>query len=1075
MTDEHEVPAVRADPAAGTHRAAPAAFGVRRIALRQLRARPALTVAQGLTLVAATTLLASVALIQGTATTNGLRSALSQGAASQGSNLVIERDGISAASGFDAFQREASARVSAQLGPAVVAGARIGKSPVQVLRSIDGAVQGQPFSNLSSVSFYAGLRDHVRLVAGQWPGDTRAGADWSLTASARATDTLGTPLGLKVGNEYCFGARLSRGSISTPWCGRLAATWVPLDATDAYWAGHVPDTDVLTEHDSFFQIVNNAPGALNSAIQQYVPNPGRISGTNAGSIVHGVGQLRGFYSVSSNDVFVSGLDTTITTFQARQDAASGPMLVTAIGLLVVALAAMAFAALQFIHGHVAEVALWRARGWSRRRVWALHTSEFAVLALAAIPLAILASAAISAAVAGSATNHFPFSAQSIADASIPSVVAAAVFVVVLSGLAIVRSGPELSQRPSDRPATQRRSWRRRAVDLVLAAAGAAILLLVRFAGADTVGSGQSSGVVLALPVLAVGLLASASLRLVGVASRILTIRRTLAARLARWQLERDPAQYARLCLLVTLAVTVGVFASTYTASDRASAIDRADYTVGADLRATFSSAASPPQLTALSTSLPAGVRAAQVFRGVGRPGRTGTDATVIGIQGTDFWNIAYSGGDFATPSLPTLTSALAASDPDGSVVPGAPRALSLTVYSSGFDARLDVEVTDSNGSDVVLPMGTLRTAGWNELSASLSDVGQQLAYPVRVRALRVTPHGSNGVGDVAVENLRTDNGAVVESFAAGHGWWQEAFAPDTAEASLKATRTHTRHGEPSVDVAVDLQTVLILPPPSSRPLPVLLAAPTMAALGVSVGQAFPVHMDTVDVQLVPVGTFDDFPTHYPQKEDLLVAPMSSLLSRLGFQGATSPWPNELWLKVPSSAAGAVNTRVSADPTLLSALLRSDAESTALNDPLRVGIHDELVVGFVVALAVVIVGFGLHFLAAARNRATQFAIMRANGVPQSALRRSLVAEQVVVLLSGLIAGTGIGLALSWAVTPIFHLGALPEDVTPASVFSVDPLTLVAVVIGTAAVALVMGRLVAGSGSRVDVMTTVRSLA
>ena len=37
-------------------------------------------------------------------------------------------------------------------------------------RSIDGVPQGQPLSNVSSLAYYTGLRDHVRVVAGHWPG-----------------------------------------------------------------------------------------------------------------------------------------------------------------------------------------------------------------------------------------------------------------------------------------------------------------------------------------------------------------------------------------------------------------------------------------------------------------------------------------------------------------------------------------------------------------------------------------------------------------------------------------------------------------------------------------------------------------------------------------------------------------------------------------------------------------------------------------------------------------------------------------------------------------------------------------
>ncbi len=1055
---------------AKNRRSSARAFGVGRIALRQLRARPALTIAQAVTLAAAATLLASVVLIQETATDNGLRSGLRDAASTQAANVVIERDGISQATAFDTFQRDAATRVRSQLADTVAAGAQIGRSPAQTIRVVDGVQQGQPLSNVSSLAFYAGMRGHVRVVAGRWPGDERSGADWLLTASARATDTLGTPLNLKVGSEYCFSAAQNRVA-GRPWCGLLAATWLPTDVSDPYWAGHVPETDVITDHDSFFQVVAQYPGAVNSAIQQYVPDVAHVNGANADSMVRGVNNLRGYYSVSSNDVFVSGLDSAIMTFLARQEAASGPTLVTAFGVLAVALSAMAFAALQFMNGHVAEVALWRARGWSRLRVWSLYSTEFASLALAATALAIVASAAISSAVAGSAGTSPGLRWSRLADAAVPSVVASGAFLLILLALAAIRSGPELTQRRSDRSVTQRRGWQRRAVDAGLALLGAGALLLAHGGGGD-IASAQGTGLVLALPVLGAGLLALASLRLVGIAAGLLTIHRGVAARLARWQLERDPAQYARLCLLVTLAVTVGVFASAYTASDRASAVDRADYLVGADMRATFSSAASPPQLTKLSAKLPAGVRAAQVFRGAGRPGRTGTDTAVVGIQGTDFWDIAYARNDFAPTPLASLTATMAARDPDGRSVPGTPRTLSLSVYSSGFDGRIDIEITDATGRDVLLSMGSLAMAGWTQRSATLD--AQAIVFPVKVRSLQVTPTGTNAVGDVAVEDLRTDSGMDIESFATARGWWTEAFAPDTAQASVTPSALHSRHGEASVDIPINLQSVLLLPPPSSQPLPVLLAAPTMAALGVSVGQSFPLHIDTVDVQLVPVGSFDYFPTHYPAREDLIVAPRSSLLARLGNRGDTSPWPNELWAEVPAGDMAAVNATVSADSTLLNSSLRSDAERAALNDPLRVGLNDELGLGFVVALAVVVVGFGLHFLAAARSRATQFAIMRANGIPQSTLRRSLLAEQVVVLISGLLAGTAIGLLVSWSVIPIFHLGSLPEDLTPPSVVRLDPVTLLAVVVGTGAAALLMGRAVAGVGSRVDVMSTVRSL-
>jgi hypothetical protein len=414
---------------------------------------------------------------------------------------------------------------------------------------------------------------------------------------------------------------------------------------------------------------------------------------------------------------------------------------------------------------------------------------------------------------------------------------------------------------------------------------------------------------------------------------------------------------------------------------------------------------------------------------------------------------------------------MTARDPDGLVVPGTPRALTLAVFSSGMAGRAVLEVSDAAGRDVSLTLGSLSAPGWSDMTAPLNSAAPALVYPVRVRALRLEVRG--GSGDVALADLRTESGAMVESFAAKDGWWQESFSPNPAETGVAPSSARARNGRPTLDVPVNQQTVILEPAPSRSPLPVLLGAQTMSDLGLSIGETFPLHINTVDVQLVPVGSFDQFPTYYPARESLIVAPMSSFIGRLGNAGASIPWANELWIGGVRNV-GAVTNRLAADLDLLQTLDRPQAEKLALDDPLRVGLNDELGLGFVVALAVVVIGFALHFLAAARTRATQFAIMRANGVPEQLIRGSLAAEQVVVLVSGLVAGAVIGLALAWAVVPVFHLGTLPEDLTPPTPLHLDAITLAAVVLGTGVLALFAGRLVARAGSRVDVMATVRSL-
>ena len=779
-------------------------------------------------------------------------------------------------------------------------------------------------------------------------------------------------------------------------------------------------------------------------------------------------ELRGDYSVADNGEFTSGLDTTVSGFLARQDAASGPILVTTLGLLIIAVAAMGFAAIHLVQSDAAQVALWRARGWSRARVWGLYSTGFTMLAAVATPVAVVASALISSEAAGaSATTIW----QRISDAAVPAVVAEIAFLSVLVVLAAALSGPELSARRQTRPATRGRSAQRRALDFALLVIGAGILWFVRMGGVGT-NEAQSSVLAFVLSALAVGLLTYASLQLVGLVGRVLSVTRAVSGRLARWEIERDPTQYSRLSLLVTLAVAVGVFATTYISSDNAGAIDRADYSVGADMRATFSTAGGPPQVAPLTAALPSGVRTAEALRDDGRPGQSGLDATVLGIQGSDFWDVAYSRPDFASQSLRSLTAKMAAADPDGAVVPGAPHALSVSVDTSGVKARIDVQITDAAGDTFDVPFGTTANPGWINLKAPLNGA----RFPIRVREVAITPVDVGVAGDVAISNLQTDSGTVIESFATTDGWWQEAFAPNPAAMPLVPNFVRTDAGQPSVDISLQDQEVLLMPPPSTRPLPVLIASQSLSSLGLSIGQAFPIHIESVNVELVAVGSFDEFPTYYPESEDFVVVPMSSLLGRLGRLGVVDPWANELWMSVPSTDGAAVTSKVNSKLTLLNTQLYTEAqaEAVALNDPLRSGFAEELGIGTLVALLVVVISFAMHFLAAARNRATQYAIMRANGVPQSTLRNSLVAEQIAVIISGLIAGTCIGLAVAWAVLPVFHIGNDPTDLIPPSLFHVDPLSLLGVVVGTGALALLTGAVFAARGSRVQVMTAIRAL-
>ena len=64
------------------------------------------------------------------------------------------------------------------------------------------------------------------------------------------------------------------------------------------------------------------------------------------------------------------------------------------------------------------------------------------------------------------------------------------------------------------------------------------------------------------------------------------------------------------------------------------------------------------------------------------------------------------------------------------------------------------EISDAAGDTRDVPLGTTAGRGGHDLSAPLTGV----SFPIRVRALTISPVDIGVAGDVAVRNLRTDSG-----------------------------------------------------------------------------------------------------------------------------------------------------------------------------------------------------------------------------------------------------------------------------------------------------------------------------
>jgi|GEM_PF-5512863 len=1055
------------------------------LAIRRLGHQWALALALLLGVTAAVTLAASIPLMQSAAAEAGLGQALSRIGA--GGSIEIQKAETRTASAYDEFQTSSAKVMAADLGGEIVPGARYGlTSPLAALTHNGNSVTGEGGDPPEPIRLYEGLQPHVRVVAGAWSAAGVPGGYYPMTVSQALADRIS----LKPGDTYCL--RLpriltNRAVPTVPACFFLSGIWTPIIASDGFWAGE-PPTGFVLEREAYFAFVPSLvpvlpldtpfrlePSAAYAG-QYWAPDLTRLHAANVPHVLSTLTRVQGEFTVGRNATFITGLPAALRAFEARLDNARLAGLLVQVSLLAIAFFAVGLMGSLFLDGQLAAVALWRARGWSRRRLFWLLMLQFAVISLVAAPLGLVLAyktvQVLAARVLGSTAQVSSADLPGLE----PALVAAVAAGLALLGWQAARAtdrGLVDARRQASRPAA-RSWWRARNLDLLLAAVGAGLLGYAHFSSGATATSdaGTTDPVSLLLPGVALALLAPASLRLLALAPPIVGGRgRPLTGTLTGWQLRRHADQHVRLALLLAFAIAVVLFASTYAATDRANVSDRTGYQAGADVRALFTLTGTPAP-TGVAASLPGVVASTQIYRSSGRPGELGVDATILGIDDAGVWSAAWRGGALGSSRLDNQTKLMADGDPDGTVLPGEPRQLSLWVYSSGIDGRLSAGLTDGLGAPVSAVLGDLSFSGWKQLSAPIKVT----SYPLKMRSLSIAPTGGTMTGTIALSDLAA-GGVVIEKFEQPDGWWRQTQGIDIAVANLPTGPGQSRDGRQAVGANVDLSggTMVMRPAPGLKPLPAIVSTSTLEKMGIGLGRTFTLRMESIDLPVTAVGTVDYFPTLYPGVDDFLLVPRLGLLDRLTRGGSINAYANEVWLKVAGPSSKVTSTiQDTMRGSLIDLVDRQQLEAAAIQDPLRQSLHAELLIGFLAALAIVVVAFGLHFLAVTRGRVAEFAILQANGLPWRSVRRGLIAEQLILLMYGLVVGAAMGLLLSWVILPELHLGTAASDLTPPTVLVVDRVTAVSAAVALAVACLLAGQVAARVGGRFQLVRQLRDL-
>jgi putative ABC transport system permease protein len=213
-------------------------------------------------------------------------------------------------------------------------------------------------------------------------------------------------------------------------------------------------------------------------------------------------------------------------------------------------------------------------------------------------------------------------------------------------------------------------------------------------------------------------------------------------------------------------------------------------------------------------------------------------------------------------------------------------------------------------------------------------------------------------------------------------------------------------------------------------IPTLLAEET----GLRPGDLMAVTVNVLDVnydrEMMVVGTYDYFPTVYPEVTPTMIVNLESI-----FDNPDGAMGYNIWMDV----------RQNTDVYLLTEQIRRmmgtdravvrvendaiEALKTGQEQPERLGMFGVLNVGFLITGLMPAIGFVLYSYASLRRRFIQLGILQAIGLSVGQLVGYLVSEQFLLMGIAILSGAGIGLLTSYLFLPFLQIGAAPGTPVP----------------------------------------------
>ena len=175
----------------------------------------------------------------------------------------------------------------------------------------------------------------------------------------------------------------------------------------------------------------------------------------------------------------------------------------------------------------------------------------------------------------------------------------------------------------------------------------------------------------------------------------------------------------------------------------------------------------------------------------------------------------------------------------------------------------------------------------------------------------------------------------------------------------------------------------------------------------------------VEYEGVIVGSFDYFPTWYPAEENLLIV---GNLTNV-FEVAGGEFLYQVWAELDAPIEAETFRQELLDQQLFGTFWDEARPlvTAVQNQPQRQGLFGLLSVSFITSALLTVLGFFLYTLFSLQRRTIELGILRAIGLSKSAMISSVAWELVLLIASGLLIGTALGVVISQQYIPFLQVG------------------------------------------------------